>query len=110
MHSYPPSFPLCPTEGGGLFEFQTPIPSPPRPRKVFKPVFLRIEILGTSVGTEGAENFYLASQRVFSPFSPYVYILKILRIWWRIHKWVKDTQKKFDPRPDLRVGPWLMGA
>ena len=31
------------TEGGGLFEFQTPPPPPSRPPKVFEPVFLQFE-------------------------------------------------------------------
>ena len=30
---------------------------------------------------------------------PYVSILKILRILWRIQKWLKSTKKGFDPDP-----------
>ena len=29
----------------------------------------------------------------------YVSILKILRILWRIQKWLKNTKKDFDPDP-----------
>ena len=38
-------------------------------------------------------------------FSPHVFILKMLRILWRIQKLVKDTKKDYDQRLDLRVGP-----
>ena len=42
---------------------------------------------------------------------PYRSKLKMLRILWRIQKWVKNTKKPFlTPQPGLRVGPWLMGA
>ena len=30
---------------------------------------------------------------------PYVSVLKILRISWRIPKWLKSTKKDFDPNP-----------
>ena len=30
---------------------------------------------------------------------PYVSVLKILRILWRIPKWLKSTKKDFDPDP-----------
>ena len=30
---------------------------------------------------------------------PYVSVLKILRILWRIQKWLKSTKKDFDPDP-----------
>ena len=57
-------------------------PPPPRAPKVFEPVFHQIEILGEIVGAGRPTD---------------VSILKILRIWWRIHKWVKNTRKKIDP-------------
>ena len=44
---------------GRLFEIQTSPPS--GPLKVFEPVFLQFEILGESVGANGAENFISAS-------------------------------------------------
>ena len=36
---------------------------------------------------------------------PYVSILKILRILWRIQKWLKSAKKDFDPDPTF--GPDL---
>ena len=33
---------------------------------------------------------------------PYVSVLKILRISWRIQKWLKSTKKDFDPNPASR--------
>ena len=37
-----------------------------------------------------------------------MYILKILRILWRIQKWMKNTKKDFDPDPTSRsvLGWW----
>ena len=29
----------------------------------------------------------------------YLFVLKILRISWRIQKWLKSTKKEFDPNP-----------
>ena len=55
-----------------------------------------------------APIFFVASQGEI--FLPYLSILKILRILWRIEKWVKNTKKKLTPRPDLWVQSWLMGA
>ena len=40
-------------------------------------------------GPEGENVFVL----------PYVSMLKILRILWRIQKWVKNTKKHFDSDP-----------
>ena len=56
------------------------------------------------------ENFFWPPKGKNFSSLPYVSTLKILRIFWRIQKWVKNTRKKFDPRLDLWVGPWLMGA
>ena len=69
------------TKGGGLFEIQTPppSPSPSRPPKLFVPVFLQFEISGKGAGAKGPKG-------------------------------VKSTTNIFDPRPDLRVGPWLMAS
>ena len=52
-------------KGGGLFEFQTP--PPPRPPEVFEPVFLQFEVLGESVGAEGAKIFLLLRGYLFYP-------------------------------------------
>ena len=30
---------------------------------------------------------------------PYVSTLKILRLWWRIQKWMKSAKNNFDPAP-----------
>ena len=90
-------------KGGGLFE-SDPNPPPPRPPKVFEPAFLQIEILGESVGAEGAEKFFFGLLTGYFVL-PSVSILKILRIWWRIHKWVKNTQKILTP--DLTSGRTL---
>ena len=46
---------LLRTEGGGLFESQTP-PPPPDPPKFSNPSFSKLRFLGESVGAEGAEN------------------------------------------------------
>ena len=35
---------------------------------------------------------------------PYMFVLKILRISWRIEKWLKGTKKDFDPDPASRSG------
>ena len=78
-----------------------------RPPNVFEPVFLQFEISGKSAGAGGVEKFFGLLTGNFS--LPYVSILKILRILWRNQKWVKNTQNIFDPRPNLRVRPWLMG-
>ena len=88
-------------KGGGLFEFQTP-PPPPDPPKVFEPVFLPFEILGERVGAKGAEIFFLLFLRGYIFFSPYVSILKILRILWRIQKCLKNTENFLIP--DLTFG------
>ena len=36
---------------------------------------------------------------------PYVSPLKILRILWRVQKWMKNTKKDFDPDPTSRSDP-----
>ena len=83
-------------------------PPLPRPPKVFEPVFLQIEILGESVGAKGAEIFFGLLTGYFF-FTLRVYAQNTQNL-------VENSQmggkhrKKFDPRPDLRVGPWLMGA
>ena len=92
-------------KGGGLFKFPTP-PLPPDPPKFSNPSFSKLSFWGKA---EGAEKIFGLLTGYFF-LLPYVYILKIPRIWWRIHKWVKNIHKKIDPRPDLRVGRWLMGA
>ena len=51
------------TKGGGLFEFQTPPPLPPRPSRLplsFQPAFLQFEILGERVGAKDAENMFFS--------------------------------------------------
>ena len=42
-------------------------------------------------------------------FSLHVFLLKVLRISWRVQKWVNNTKKKYDP-PTRPLGLWLMGA
>ena len=71
--------------------FQTPQSS-----KVFEPIFLQFEILGESVGAEIFCNpcVYTPSTQNFVENS----------------KMGEKRRKIFDTRPDLRVGPWLMGA
>ena len=74
----------------GLIRIQTPPPS--RPPEVFEPVFLQFEIFGETASAAGARIFgFWPLKGEF--FSPDVSILKILRILWRIQKWVKNTKK-----------------
>ena len=51
------------------------------------------------VGAGGAGDFFLGIRQgenfLFDPMST----LKILRILWRIQKWMKNTEKDFDPDP-----------
>ena len=68
-----------------------PPPPPPDPPKVFEPIFLQFEILGERVGAKGTENF-LPFLRGYFCFTPYVSLLKILRILWRIQKCLKNTE------------------
>ena len=65
-------------KGGGLFDFQTPPPS--RPPKVFELVLLQFEILGESVGAEGAKIYFFFCPPEGFLFLRWVSILKILRI------------------------------
>ena len=37
-------------------------------------------------------------------------VLKILRIWRRFQKVMKNAEERILTRPNLRVRPWLMGA
>ena len=52
---------------------------------------------------EGVCNFRegvpSASPKGWGLVQPNVSILKILRILWRIQKWMKNTKKDFDPDP-----------
>ena len=80
-----------------MLEFRNPPPFPASPPKVSEPVFVQIEIWGESVGAEGTKNICGLMTRFFLP---YMSALKILRIWRRIHKWVKNTQK-IDPQLGL---------
>ena len=59
------------------------------------------ENLGGTAGATGAGNFSLAS-RGGTFFQPHVFMLKILRILWRIQKWVKSA--KIISRPTLADG------
>ena len=62
------------------------------------------------VGAKGAGFFFWPPKgKIFFWFTVCVYTQNT-QIFWRIQKWVKNTRKKFDPRLDLWVGPWLMGA
>ena len=54
------------------------------------------------VGARGAGDFFLGRRQREMFVSPDVSILKILRILWRIQKWMKNTKKDFDP--DLTSG------
>ena len=57
------------------------------------------------------EVFFLGRWQVeFFFVSPYVSMLKIFRILWRIDKSMKNTKKDIDPDPTPVVGPSLMGA
>ena len=52
------------------------------------------------VGVGGAGDFVLGiRQGEIFLFDPCVSILKILRILWRIQKWMKNTKTDFDPDP-----------
>ena len=77
-------------------------PPPPDPPKVFEPVFLQFEILGERVGAKGAEIFFFLPFLRGVLFSPYVSILKIRRILWRIQKCLKNTENFLTP--DLTSG------
>ena len=60
LRRFAPSVVCC--ARGAVCSNSRPQPPPPlllRPPKVFEPVFIQIEILLESVGTEGAEFFFL---------------------------------------------------
>ena len=87
-------------QGGVRIQTPSPLQTPPpsRPPKVFEPVLLQFAISRKSAGAEGAEkNFGLLREGGL----PYVSILKMLRILWRIQKWMK-TKKYLTP--DLTSG------
>ena len=97
-------------KGGGLFEFQT-LP-PPDPPKVLEPVFLQFEIWGKGLAPKAPKKIFPFLRGNF--FLPYVSILKILRILWRIQKCLENTENFLTP--DLTCGsdlgwwePQLMG-
>ena len=48
------------------------------------------------VGARGAGDFFLGRWQGEIFFLPYVSMLKVLRILWRIQKWMKNTKKDID--------------
>ena len=89
---YPPSAPMpktCRAKGGGLFEFQTPFP--PCPPKFSNACFSKLRFRGKVLAPKALNFFFWPLEGVFF-FTLHVY-LKILRIWWRMKKWVKNPQK-----------------
>ena len=90
------------TKGGGLFEFQTPPPSPDPPPKVFEPVFLQFEILGERVGAKGANS-------PPPPPLPEGFFFPLCIYTQNTQNFVVNTKmfarhrKFFDPWPDLWV-------
>ena len=93
---------------GAACSNSNPLPPPPpvplQTPKVFEPVFVQFEVLGESVGAEGAPKFFCPPEGLFF-FLPCVSIHKILRILWRIEEWVKNTEKNLTP--DLTSGSAL---
>ena len=89
----PPAFGVH--EQGGQ-PVRIPDPNPPplqNPPKFSNPSFSNLSFWGKGSGpkaAKGAENFFSTFLRGF--FSPYVSILEILRILWRIQKYLKDTE------------------
>ena len=79
-----------------------PVQTAPHSRtpKVFEPIFLQFECWGKLLAP-ARNSFWPPEGEKF--FSPYVSILEILRILWRIQKWVKNTKKKIDPQPNLML-------
>ena len=63
--------------------------------------------LGETVGV-GINNFGLLRGIFF--VLPHVSVLKILRIFVENSTMGEKYNKTFGPRPDLRIGHWLMGA
>ena len=92
---------LVATEGGGLFKFQTPPPAPQTPPKFSNPSFSNLRFWGKVLAPKALKLFFWPPDGECF-FLPYVSVLKTRRIWWRIHKWVRNTQKKIDP--DLTSG------
>ena len=63
---------------------------PPPPLQTPKWLYRTMGFVGASFRHTAGGNFFVR---------PYVSILKILRILWRIQKWRKSTKKDFDPDP-----------
>ena len=76
-------------KGGGLFEFQTP-PTPPDPPKFSNLSFCNLRFWG--------KGFFFPPPDGGVFFLPYVSILEILRILWRIQKCLKDAANLLTPR------------
>ena len=95
LHPVPPASPLwdievC-THGGRCWSGPNPKGGgyPPSPKWLYR-----------SLGFVGARDFVLGIRQGGNfCVPPYVSVLKILRILWRIQKWLKSTKKDFDPDP-----------
>ena len=85
---------IC-TKGGGLFEFQTP-------SKFSNPSFSNLRFWGKGLARKAPKFFFFALPEGGVFVLPYVSILKILRILWRIQKCLKNTEKFLTP--DLTSG------
>ena len=86
-------------KGGGLFEFQTPIPPPfppPDPPKVFEPVFLQFEILGEGSAPKAPNFFFLPFLRGYSFFIQCVYTQNT-QTFVENSKMFEKHRKFFDP-------------
>ena len=88
-------------QGGRPVRIPAPPPSRPPP-KFSNPSFSILRFWGKGSAPKAPKIFFWPFLRGYIFFSPYVSILKILRILWRIQKCLKNTEKFLTP--DLTSG------